>query len=1363
MKKRLAVGILAVCAAACLVAGGCAVNPTQEELDRLQGGHSIENGEYENGYLGSFAQDADMTVDGVLDEDVWQNNGTAYTFTHEMSTEANPVSMTTMSYLGENGLYVAFDVSDQAIYYSSDRRASGNTSVELYVGAVDAVEWNGNSFRISVVPTGQDSCTTEMRTYRTKTAVYHDNETLNTEWALWNKAHIAGCHIDGMGINTSSNNGYSIELFIPWESLGLSEKPEMVQYMTAFYHVESEASDAASVWTKCNPNCGTNALGSYLVASNDAIGLYSEMADAWLTPVDSYMTIDGVFDEDVWNLQNEFVYEVDKPANSVYATVGTTAHLSDKGVYLAVRVRDSEIHATNARAVNLNTSLEIWLQSADANAVSTESIQLRVDALGNVAKHCGRETNSFSEKYFKSVSAVQLLGCEEQDGVVSSTNATGFDVEIFIPYESLGLAQKPETIAVYPQYIHAEDIENTTKPSSNNDVWSFFQLSNQTTAKTNSRNAFVRLSDGSYPSELYADDLLFNASELTADGGYTTEISVTRRYTGTISNCFVNILPASVKGVQSKTDGVTFTEGTDGYTIAFTKAFVDSIDEVAPISAEADGAQLTFSAIYLPVMADGRITEADGYQTLPVGFSTVDGNGYESSAVIYSRVGEYGVAFGIVMDQDYINVQGNAAGNNGGGIEIRMANATDAVTGLWWRIFSDGTVRTNTSLTAGAPSTDRTTTPVGSVVFGVGTVANDPSDLSKGYNQMTVEFYVPYSAVGASSAEDFYLAVGLIATRKSDNGTLRTVWMDGSSPDPAVPTQDGWLHLSDLDTAKLSATSVQAFFGQASFRMDASISEYLYFTGVEFTGGGTVTEGEKGYYSYTMSGTQTETLTARLGTGTYASTAEVTFTYSAPPISYDGKVDENDAYANVPYTFYAVNSQEMELTVYVYYDTDGVGVAIVMDSAYINYGTAATGNNGGGFELRMANATDAGTGLWWRVFADGTVRTSTNLAAGAPSTDRTDTPVGSLAFKVGLVANDEQDLSKGYNRMTAEFYVPYSAIGATNAENFFIAIGAIATKSDNTSMATRWMDGSATTIPVAQNWLTAAKIVGAAPADQSVIAAEGVASFRVGSALSEFVYFKNVTFGDKVVTEGKNGYYTYTMTGTGTEVLTATAGEKTASITLVYEGAPTLDGTVSADEYEHSFSFSTAGAGKDDNDYATVTIDWIERTDAIYIAFKVSENTAKTLTNTGSGNQGTAGVNFVISNAGFETSDYYRAYASGLARSRYDFGGGSYVPGAPAELDNMKGSEALPASGETATGITEYVLEWKISFADFGVDRADGLYFLFGWINSGSADRVYDKTDGTVKSTDSVIATLDNYLTIADMLALEAAQAGQEA
>ena len=41
--------------------------------------------------------------------------------------------MTSMSYLGEKGVYLALSVKDTAIYYSPDRRASGNTSVEVYL------------------------------------------------------------------------------------------------------------------------------------------------------------------------------------------------------------------------------------------------------------------------------------------------------------------------------------------------------------------------------------------------------------------------------------------------------------------------------------------------------------------------------------------------------------------------------------------------------------------------------------------------------------------------------------------------------------------------------------------------------------------------------------------------------------------------------------------------------------------------------------------------------------------------------------------------------------------------------------------------------------------------------------------------------------------------------------------------------------------------------------------------------------------------------------------------------------------------------------------------------------------------------
>lgn len=1644
MRKKLFAGVLAACAAVCMTVAGCAAQATQEELDRLQGGVTIENPPHENEYLAGITQDAGMTVDGILDEDVWQDNGTAWTFEHDSSTEDNPVTMTTMSHLGENGLYVAFDVKDTAIYYSSDRRASGNTSVEIYVGAFEATEWDGNSFRVSVVPTGSDSCLTEVRTYRTKTAVYEGADRLNAEWALWEKALIAGCHIEGAGINTSFNEGYSIELFIPWAQLGLSATPEAVQYMTAFYHVESEASDADNVWSKCEPNVSTTALGSWLVAAEDEIGTYTQMADKLLTEADDYMTVDGVFDEDVWDLSGEFVYEVDKPANSVYATVGTTAYFSEKGVYLAVRVRDSEIYATPARAINLNTGLEIWVQAADATCVTADSVELRIDALGSVAKYNGRENNEFASGYFKSLSAVRLLGCEQENGVIASDSATGFDAEIFIPYEELGLTEKPESLAVYPQYVHAEDIENTVKPGSNSDVWSFWQISSQSTAKRDSRNAFARLTDGGYLSELSADDILFNAADLASDGSYSAEMTVERQYAGTLLNCNVTVLPAAVSGAVSATEGVTLTANGSGYTIAFTPAFVSSIDESAAVKIRAGEAELTLTAVYLPVVFDGAVTGEDEYASLPVGFHTIDSNGYEAGATVYTTASGNGVAVAIVMDADYINVQGNAQGNNGGGIEIRMAASPTAETGLWWRIFADGTARTQTDLTQGAPSQARTDAPVGSEVFEVGVVPNDAEDPTKGYNRLTVEFYVPYAAVGAASAEDFYLAIGLFATRKSDNGTLRTVWMDGTCPDPAVPTQEGWLCLADLASAQLTDQSVNAFFGEASFRMNAAFSEYVYFTGVEFTGGGAVIEEEYGTYTYTMSGTGEETLTARCG----GSSAKVTFVYTAPPVSFDGVVDAKDGYENIPYTFYAVNSKEMEVTVYVYYDDDGAAIALVMDSPYINYGTAATGNNGGGFELRMANATDAETGLWWRTFADGTVRTNTNLTQGAPSTDRTKTPAGSLAFEVGLVPNDAEDPAKGYKQMTAEFYVPYSAVGATDAEDFFLAVGANATKDDNTSMGVRWMDGSGSTVPAAQNFLTLSAIGAAQPADATVEAPGGRASFKIGSALSPYVYYKGADFGESDVTESAFGEYEYTMSATENETITAVLGKSTVSVTVkwadvavVYDGAvtgedayeglaysvkatnrndmttemtvhvlrdvrgvsfalvmeadyinfgtnetgnngggveirmaasptaetglwwrvfadgtartntnltqnapsqertetpvgslafevgvvpndasdlskgynrmtvefyvpyaavgasdaedfwfafgqfatnqgsntsswtvwadgtmpdpavptqeswfllsdvagadladasvtayngaaafrvgaafspyvyykgvsftggevsegaygvytctmsaqepqtltaslgestaqialgyrsvsvPALDGTVGESEYEHSISFSTVGFGNSDSDFATVVVSWTVAADAVYFAFDVTENAAAYTTNTGSGNQGSAGVNFVVSKINLASADYYRAWASGAARTYMNFNGNTF--GAPnayaASLDYMAGSHTIAQGGDRIDNITRYALEWKISYSDYGVSGADELYFLFGWINGGQADRAYGKVSGmsnVTTNTACVLHDFSEYFSIADLLALEAQQAEREA
>ena len=53
--------------------------------------------------------DSNMTLDGKLDEDVWKNSANTLSVTSKYSTEENPLKMEVSTYLGENGVYFAFN------------------------------------------------------------------------------------------------------------------------------------------------------------------------------------------------------------------------------------------------------------------------------------------------------------------------------------------------------------------------------------------------------------------------------------------------------------------------------------------------------------------------------------------------------------------------------------------------------------------------------------------------------------------------------------------------------------------------------------------------------------------------------------------------------------------------------------------------------------------------------------------------------------------------------------------------------------------------------------------------------------------------------------------------------------------------------------------------------------------------------------------------------------------------------------------------------------------------------------------------------------------------------------------------------
>ena len=75
------------------------------------------------------SQDARITFDGVLDEEIWQD--LRWLDVGHISEEHIGVRMT--AYFGEDGLYMAFDVKDYGVYYNKYRYIDYNSGLQVYL------------------------------------------------------------------------------------------------------------------------------------------------------------------------------------------------------------------------------------------------------------------------------------------------------------------------------------------------------------------------------------------------------------------------------------------------------------------------------------------------------------------------------------------------------------------------------------------------------------------------------------------------------------------------------------------------------------------------------------------------------------------------------------------------------------------------------------------------------------------------------------------------------------------------------------------------------------------------------------------------------------------------------------------------------------------------------------------------------------------------------------------------------------------------------------------------------------------------------------------------------------------------------
>lgn len=189
--------------------------------------------------------DVGITLDGVLSESFWQEKEDSQWLSFRHPTRADTgVKMT--SWIGEKGVYFAFDVDDPLTFVNPEKDVWNNSGMEIYVSDASAAamqKGDGHAYEIDFMADG----------ISTRIDKQWPNGNGKGSWPGY-VTHAA--MPKGGPINTADCTGYVIEAFIPNIIFGMDEAPEEVcAYVVPILCSSYESSDR-EWWNYCGEKLG---------------------------------------------------------------------------------------------------------------------------------------------------------------------------------------------------------------------------------------------------------------------------------------------------------------------------------------------------------------------------------------------------------------------------------------------------------------------------------------------------------------------------------------------------------------------------------------------------------------------------------------------------------------------------------------------------------------------------------------------------------------------------------------------------------------------------------------------------------------------------------------------------------------------------------------------------------------------------------------------------------------------------------------------------------------------------------------------------------------------------------------------------
>lgn len=169
---------------------------------------------------------------------------------------------------------------------------------------------------------------------------------------------------------------------------------------------------------------------------------------------DQEITMDGLVNTAEYGRQCLSFSDVNDVNMKVYA------HLGEEGVFFGFVSDDKQVNYNPKNDVFNNTSVEIQVAPDGTETLNSNVVQLRLGANGTPDQWIGFPSDDMKYAYTKKY--IPSMGVVHIDGELNN-RAEGYSVELYLPYTSIGLSQKPESVVCAPSFNTMPDPYSSTR------------------------------------------------------------------------------------------------------------------------------------------------------------------------------------------------------------------------------------------------------------------------------------------------------------------------------------------------------------------------------------------------------------------------------------------------------------------------------------------------------------------------------------------------------------------------------------------------------------------------------------------------------------------------------------------------------------------------------------------------------------------------------------------------------------------------------------------------------------------------------------------------------------------------------------